>query len=100
MKTITEFCKTLVALGLALGFVFDVPAALAKDKLLDETIGLTGALLFLDTKVPGLVIGAVRNGEPSVAGFGKMRVNDSAEPNGQTLFRIGSITKVFTGAVL
>ena len=73
--------------------------ARAKDKLLDETIEFTGAVLFLESKVPALVIGAVRNGEMSVAGFGKIGPKERA-PDGNTIMRIGSITKVFTGAIL
>jgi D-alanyl-D-alanine-carboxypeptidase/D-alanyl-D-alanine-endopeptidase len=42
----------------------------------------------------------VRNGETAVAGFGKISAQDSRAPDGKTLMRIGSITKVFTGAVL
>jgi D-alanyl-D-alanine-carboxypeptidase/D-alanyl-D-alanine-endopeptidase len=72
----------------------------AKDRLLDEAVGFTGALLFLESKVPGLVIGAVRNGETAVAGFGKVGPDIDRAPDGKTLLRIGSITKAFTGAVL
>ena len=92
---------TLTAtLALALGLVFLPPVAQAKDKLLEEAIGFTGQIMFLDSKVPGLIIGAVRNGEVAVAGFGKISAQDSRAPDGKTPLRIGSITKVFTGAVL
>jgi D-alanyl-D-alanine-carboxypeptidase/D-alanyl-D-alanine-endopeptidase len=43
----------------------------AKDPLLDELVEFNGGILFLESKVPGLVIGAIRNGEISIAGFGK-----------------------------
>ncbi|ODS01348.1 beta-lactam-binding protein [Methyloceanibacter methanicus] len=69
------------------------------DPLLEETVEFTGTVLFLQTKVPGLVIGAVRNGETAVYGFGE--ATDSGEaPDGDTVMRIGSITKAFTGQVL
>jgi D-alanyl-D-alanine-carboxypeptidase/D-alanyl-D-alanine-endopeptidase len=70
------------------------------DKLLDEVLQFTGTVLFLETKVPALVIGAVRNGESAVAGFGRARAESDRAPDGKTLLRIGSITKPFTGAVL
>jgi len=72
----------------------------AQDPLLDETVNFTGAVLYYSLGVPGLVIGAVRNGETAVAGFG--RVSDAVDrpPDGDTLMRVGSITKVFTGTVL
>lgn len=89
-------CMTVLAL--AAGLMSS--GAQAKDKLLDEVVEFTGALLFLQSKVPGLVIGAVRNGEVSVAGFGQVSDQEKRKPDGMTLLRIGSITKVFTGAVL
>jgi serine-type D-Ala-D-Ala carboxypeptidase/endopeptidase len=72
----------------------------AKDKLLGETVELSGAVLFAETKVPALVLGVVRNGETSVFGFGKIGPADDRAPDGKSLLRIGSITKAFTGAVL
>ena len=56
---------------------------------------------FVGHKLPGLVIGAVRNGERAVAGFGKRFSGaNAAAPDGKTIFRIGSVTKAFAGAVL
>jgi D-alanyl-D-alanine-carboxypeptidase/D-alanyl-D-alanine-endopeptidase len=72
----------------------------AKDKLLEEAVDFTGTMFFLESKVPGLVIGAIRNGETAVAGFGKMGAPADKPPDGKTLLRIGSITKAFTGQVL
>jgi len=74
--------------------------AQAKDPLLDELVEFNGAATFLRFRVPGLVIGAVRNGEMSIAGFGK-RTDDGEDPPGaDTVMRIGSITKAFTGEML
>jgi D-alanyl-D-alanine-carboxypeptidase/D-alanyl-D-alanine-endopeptidase len=72
----------------------------AKDKLLGETVELSGAVLFAETKVPALVVGVVRNAETSGFGFGKIGPADDRAPDGKSLLRIGSITKAFTGAVL
>jgi D-alanyl-D-alanine-carboxypeptidase/D-alanyl-D-alanine-endopeptidase len=63
-------------------------------------VEFTGEITFLEHKVPGLVIGAVRNGERAIAGFGTTSTGSSAVPDGKTIFRIGSVTKAFTGAVL
>ena len=70
------------------------------DPLLDEIVDFAGQIFFIETKVPGLVIGAVRNGEVSVRGFGERAGPGSAPPDGETLLRIGSVTKAFTGEVL
>lgn len=76
-----------------------VGAPAQADPLLEETVEFTGTVLFLQTKVPGLVIGAVRNGETAVYGFGEASDGGKA-PDGDTVMRIGSITKAFTGQVL
>ena len=89
-------CMAAVA-SVWLGFA---GSARAESKLLAETVEFTGALLFLDMHVPGLVIGVVRNGETAVAGFGEIADSSGRKPDGDTLLRIGSNTKAFTGAVL
>ncbi|WP_274426646.1 D-alanyl-D-alanine-carboxypeptidase/endopeptidase AmpH [Chelativorans sp. YIM 93263] len=72
----------------------------ADERLLKETVEFTGAILFSSIDVPGLVIGATRNGETAIAGFGSVSDDSGQAPDGDTLMRIGSITKVFTGAAL
>ena len=87
------------ALAVAASVWFIAPAW-AEDKLLNETVEFTGTVLFLETGVPGLVIGATRNGETAVSGFGEISKGSGKTPDGDTLMRVGSLTKVFTGAVL
>jgi D-alanyl-D-alanine-carboxypeptidase/D-alanyl-D-alanine-endopeptidase len=89
----------LAKIVFAAGVALTVPAE-AQDKLLNETVDFTGAVLFFETGVPGLVIGATRNGETAVAGFGEISKGSGKAPDGDTLMRVGSVTKVFTGAVL
>jgi serine-type D-Ala-D-Ala carboxypeptidase/endopeptidase len=74
--------------------------ALASQALLDESVGFAGQILFLALKVPALVIGVIRNGQTSIQGFGRRADNANEAPGGDTLFRIGSVTKSFTGQVL
>ena len=78
---------TLV-LAAALAIVGATPGAGAENKLLAETVEFTGALLFLDMHVPGLVIGVVRNGETAVVGFGEIADKSGQKPDGDTLLRI------------
>jgi D-alanyl-D-alanine-carboxypeptidase/D-alanyl-D-alanine-endopeptidase len=92
-----------LALGAALSAVVIAVAseARANDKLvLEEVLQSTGEAFFLETKAPALVIGAIRNGESWVTGFGKANPESDRAPDGRTLLRIGSVTKPFTGAVL
>jgi D-alanyl-D-alanine-carboxypeptidase/D-alanyl-D-alanine-endopeptidase len=76
------------------------PTPILADPLLEETVTFTGAVVFLETDVPGLVIGAIRKGETAVVGFGRTSANNAEAPDGRTLIRIGSVTKAFTGATL
>jgi D-alanyl-D-alanine-carboxypeptidase/D-alanyl-D-alanine-endopeptidase len=90
-------CRVAVATVLSGSFCW---FAAADDRLLQETVEFTGAVTFLGHKVPRLVIGAVRNGERAISGFGKTSAGSNAVPDGKTMFRIGSVTKAFTGAIL
>ena len=75
-------------------------AAHAEDKLLTEAVNFTGTITYLTTKVPGFMLVAVRNGEMAFAGFGKITDKGDKTPDADTMFRIGSISKVFCGEVL
>ena len=74
--------------------------ARASQALLDESVGFAGQILFLALKVPALVIGVIRNGQTSIQGFGRRAGNANEAPGADTLFRIGSVTKSFTGQAL
>ncbi len=70
------------------------------DALLDEAVAFNGTILHLQTDAPGLVLGAVRGGETSIMGFGETRRGNGTAPDGDTVLRVGSITKVFAGHML
>jgi D-alanyl-D-alanine-carboxypeptidase/D-alanyl-D-alanine-endopeptidase len=72
----------------------------ASQALLDESVGFAGQVLFLSLKVPALILGVVRGGQTSIQGFGRRADNANEAPGADTLFRIGSVTKAFTGQVL
>jgi D-alanyl-D-alanine-carboxypeptidase/D-alanyl-D-alanine-endopeptidase len=75
-------------------------AAAHGDALLDEAVTFNAAILHLQTDVPGLLLGAVRQGEVAIAGMGETRKGNGIQPDGDTVLRIGSITKVFAGEML
>lgn len=75
------------------------PAA-AQDPLLQEAAGFAGAIAFLGSGAPGLVIAAVRDGETAFAGFGEIAKGTGKEPQPDTLMRIASISKAFCGDVM
>jgi D-alanyl-D-alanine-carboxypeptidase/D-alanyl-D-alanine-endopeptidase len=84
------------ALGLVLVLATSVRA---DDKLLAETVNFTGTVLFLQSRVPALLIGAVRNRETAVFGFGETADGSGKTPDGDTVLRVGSLSKAFTGQV-
>ncbi|MCP3466884.1 D-alanyl-D-alanine-carboxypeptidase/endopeptidase AmpH [Bradyrhizobium sp. CCGUVB23] len=85
--------------ALALQIVSCAPAA-AEDKLLNEVVNFAGTLSFLAGKLPGFILVAVRDSETAIAGFGSTADLDGKTPDGDTMFRIGSVSKVFCGETL
>lgn len=98
----TKLGDFVLRTGLALMVVIMLGAtpARAEDKLLVDTVELTGAVIYLGVKPPAFVIGVVRNGETVVRGYGEIAKGSGKEPDGDTLMRVGSITKAFCGATL
>jgi D-alanyl-D-alanine-carboxypeptidase/D-alanyl-D-alanine-endopeptidase len=88
-------------LGLLAGATLPWPRpARASQIMLDRSVDFTGQILFLAIKTPALVLGVVHGGQTSIQGFGRRADNPDEAPGADTLFRIGSITKAFTGQVL
>ena len=75
-------------------------SARADDKLLEEIVNFTGMVFFLQSRVPALVIGVVRDGKTAVFGFGETSDGSGKAPDKHTMLRVGSLTKAFTGQVL
>jgi D-alanyl-D-alanine-carboxypeptidase/D-alanyl-D-alanine-endopeptidase len=85
--------------ALLMGCLAAAPCA-AEDRLLEEAVGFAGAIAFLGSGAPGLVIAAVRDGETAFAGFGEIARGSGKEPQPDTLMRIASISKAFCGDVM
>lgn len=98
MTGIRSHLTVLAISGAMLACPLASPAS-TQEKLLREVVDFTGTILFIESEVPALIIGAVRNGETAVVGFGDADGNGT-EPDGDTIMGIGSITKAFTGQVL
>jgi D-alanyl-D-alanine-carboxypeptidase/D-alanyl-D-alanine-endopeptidase len=97
-STFLRPCTFACAAALILGGV--TPSALAEDRELAEATDFTGTIMYLSSDVPGLIFGAVRNGETALAGFGETRDGSGKEPDENSIFRIASVSKVFCGNVL
>lgn len=56
---------------------------------------------YLDNDIiVGMTIGIVRDGKQEVFGYGKMSRDDRRVPDGDTIYELGSTTKVLTGILL
>jgi len=73
---------------------------LAADKALSDRIG--GLVRpYLDNEVvTGMTIGVLHKGETTLLGYGRLGADLSQKPDGDTIYEIGSVTKVFTGILL
>ena len=72
----------------------------AEDKFLTEVVEFAGTFAYLTAKVPGFILVAVRNGETAFTSFGSIADKQDKKPAPDTMFRIGSISKVLCGEVL
>jgi len=74
--------------------------ARADTALLREATGLGGGAMWLDTGTPGMVLVVVRGPDTSVQGYGETTKGNGQKPDGRSLLRIGSVSKVFTTELL
>jgi len=72
----------------------------ADDHLLHDASDLPGFVLFHESGAPGMVMAVVRGDESVVLGFGETEKGNDRTPDGNSLVRLNSITKVFATEVL
>jgi len=63
-------------------------------------VDLLAQRLVEDRAVVGLVVGIAKDGQTQIIGYGQVEKGSGIRPNGDTVYEIGSITKVFTGILL
>ena len=68
--------------------------------LLRESVGLAGPVMWLESGAPGMVLVVVHGNDTVIEGYGETAKGNHQEPDPHSLFRLGSITKVFTTEVL
>src|SRR6266446_6055355 len=73
--------------------------ARADDIVLKDAASMSGAVMWLSSGAPGLVLAVVRGDESVVLGFGETRPGSKVEPDGRSILRMGSIAKVIAGHV-
>jgi D-alanyl-D-alanine-carboxypeptidase/D-alanyl-D-alanine-endopeptidase len=72
----------------------------ASSALLEEAVGLSGLVLFMESGAPGMVLAVVHGDDHLVVGFGEMAERSGKVPDGKSLVRIGSISKALAGELL
>jgi len=88
------------ALTLAADVKPKAAAAPAEPKSLKDKIDPLAAALIDSDVVVGMVVGVIKNGEAHVFSYGETAKGSGVKPTGDTVFEIGSISKVFTGLLL
>jgi D-alanyl-D-alanine-carboxypeptidase/D-alanyl-D-alanine-endopeptidase len=87
-------------LGLLLALSAVTPCHAAEDPVLAEASDLPGSIMFLDSGAPGMVLVVVRGDRTLVRGYGETEKGNKRTPDGASLLRLNSITKVFTTELL
>ena len=89
-----------VVLALVLMFATVAGSHAADDAVLADATDLTAAVMFLDSGAPGMVLVVLRGDHTLVRGYGETEKGNKHTPDGTSLLRLNSITKVFTTEVL
>lgn len=87
-------------LGQLFSFAVSTQAATPPDALLEEATDLTGNVMFMESGAPGMVMVVVRGDQHIVLGYGETAKGNDTVPDGRSLFRLNSVTKVFAGQLL
>jgi D-alanyl-D-alanine-carboxypeptidase/D-alanyl-D-alanine-endopeptidase len=89
-----------ILLAIALSLAAVTTAAAADDPLLVDASDLAGTVAFAESGAPGMVLVVVRGDAALVHGYGETKIGNKHAPDGNSLLRVNSITKVFTTEVL
>ncbi|WP_019904320.1 D-alanyl-D-alanine-carboxypeptidase/endopeptidase AmpH [Methylobacterium sp. 77] len=89
-----------VVLALVLSLATATAAWSADDPVIAAATDLTGEVMFLESGAPGMVLVVVRGDGTFIRGYGETEKGNGIRPDGASLVRLNSITKVFTTEVL
>ena len=90
----------ITSLALTAACAFGATQVRATDLALQDAVSMAGMQLYLNAGAPAVIIAAVRGDDVVVQGYGETAPGSGVEPDGQSIFRIASVSKVFAGDVL
>ncbi len=91
--------RTLLLFVVPLLIFTSSQSVLAKSALQARIDPLVKSYLDNET-IMGLTVGVLHNGKATTIGYGRLSEKDPRRPDGNTVYEIGSMSKVFTGLLL
>ena len=76
------------------------PAQAADDPVLAAASDLSGLFMFLESEASGMVLVVARGENVIIRGYGETEKGSGKSPDGDSLFRLNSVTKVFATETL
>jgi CubicO group peptidase (beta-lactamase class C family) len=86
--------------GASLALLLALPASAQLPEGVEAQLDALAAKLLAADAATGFTVGALHGGARWVKGYGALEWNGDVAPDGETLYEIGSISKVFTGILL
>ncbi|MGO4407592.1 D-alanyl-D-alanine-carboxypeptidase/endopeptidase AmpH [Bosea sp. RAF48] len=84
----------------AIASIAGAQRAEADDLALRDAASMAGVGMFLNARAPGLILAVVRGEDSFIAGYGEIAPGSGKEPDGRSIVRVGSVSKVFATDVL
>src|SRR3546814_18472214 len=80
--------------------ISDWSSDVCSSDLLKDAVSMAGMQLYLNSGAPSLIIVAVRGDDTVIDAYGETAPGNGVEPDEHSIFRIGSVSKVFATDVL
>lgn len=95
-----EIARLSLCLLLAIALAARAQRAEAEDLALRDAASMAGVGMFLNARAPGLILAVVRGEDSVIAGYGEVVPGSGKEPDGRSIVRVGSVSKVFATDLL
>ena len=96
----SRFLSRFTPLALSAACALGVQQASATDLALQDSVSMAGMQLYLNAGAPAVIIAVVRGDDTVIQAYGETAPGNGIEPDDQSIFRIGSVSKVFATDVL